>query len=63
MPSQKNTVRKTTFEKEQREKDEAFLKLKPTERLQVHEEMRKKIWGSLYKYKPLKGMKVIKKRI
>jgi hypothetical protein len=46
MPSQKVTLRKTTFEEEQSEKDEAFLKLKPTERLQIHEELRKKYGGN-----------------
>jgi hypothetical protein len=63
MPSQKITLRKTTFEEEQREKDEAFLKLKPTERLRIHEELRKKIWGQLYKHKSLRGMKVVKRKI
>jgi hypothetical protein len=63
METKKTIVRKVTFEEEQRMKDDAFLKLKPTERLRIHEELRKKIWGDLYRYKPLKGMKVTKKKV
>jgi hypothetical protein len=63
METKKITVRKVTFEEEQKLKDDAFLKLKPTERLRIHEELRKKIWGDLYRYKSLKGMKVIKKNL
>jgi hypothetical protein len=45
MEIKKNTVRKVTFEEEQKMKDDAFLKLKPTERLRIHEELRKKNLG------------------
>jgi hypothetical protein len=55
-------VRKTTFEREQREKDEAFLKLTPIERLiqacEVRERMRKP--GVNYDYK---GMTVSLKKL
>lgn len=63
MEAKKIIVHKVTFEEEQRMKDDAFLKLKPTERLRIHEELRKKIWGDLYRYKPPKGMKVVKKSL
>jgi hypothetical protein len=63
MGTNKTIVRKVTFEEEQKMKDDAFLKLKPTERLRIHEELRKKIWGDLYRYKSLKGMKVVKKNL
>lgn len=54
-------VRKTTFEKEQKEKDEAFLKLSPLERLAVMYKAR------LLMYKPgvnysLEGKKVTVKK-
>lgn len=55
------SVRKTTFEEEQKIKDEAFLSLAPLERwrlrLITREKMRKK--GVNYSYA---GMKVIVKR-
>ena len=54
-------VRKTTFEEEQRMKDEDFLRLAPEERLRVHEELRKRIWGDRYNKLSLKGLKVVKK--
>lgn len=54
-------VKKTTFEEEQRAKDEAFLKLTPLERLayanRVRMKMRKQ--GINYSYE---GMKVTVKR-
>jgi hypothetical protein len=56
-------VKKTTFEEEQRMKDEAFLKLRPTERLRIHEQLRKRTWGSSYNKTSLKGLKVKKKDI
>ena len=58
MPNRKNKVVKVSFEEEQKMKDEAFLKLKPIERLRVHEEMRKRIWGDKYNKLSLKGLKV-----
>lgn len=56
-------VIKTSFDEEQQMKDAAFLKLKPTERLQIHEEMRKRIWGDKYNTPSLKGMKVFKRQM
>jgi len=58
---EKLVVRKTSFVDEQKMKDSAFLKLKPTERLLIHEELRKRIWGDQYNKLTLKGLKVIKK--
>ena len=57
----KQKIKKTTFAEEQREKDLEFLKLKPAERLRVHEIMRKRIWGDKYGKIILKGLKVRKK--
>lgn len=58
----KNFVRKTSFEEEQKMKDDAFLALDPLERwrlrLQTRELMRKK--GVNYSYE---GMKVTVKRL
>jgi hypothetical protein len=54
-------LKKTTFIEEQRLKDLEFLKLKPAERLRIHEEMRKRIWGDKYNKLSLKGLKVKKK--
>ena len=59
----KTTVRKTSFEEEQRMKDEAFLRLSPSERLRIHEDLRKRIWGSKYNKLSLKGMSVRKKQL
>jgi hypothetical protein len=57
----KVVVMKTTFEEEQRMKDEAFLKLKPAERLRIHEELRKRIWGDKYNRLSLRGLKITRK--
>ncbi len=57
----KSAVRVTSFEEEQREKDEAFLKLKPQERLKIHEQLRKRIWREKYNALSLKGLKVMRK--
>ncbi len=57
----KQKLKKTTFTEEQRLKDLEFLKLKPAERLRLHEVMRKRIWGDLYNKLSLKGLKVRKK--
>lgn len=58
----KKKVIKTTFEEEQKQKDEAFLKLTPLQRLaqmcRIREMMRKP--GVRYSYE---GMKVTVKRI
>jgi hypothetical protein len=65
MPKSKKkiVVVKTTADDEQRQKDEAFLKLKPVERLTIHEELRKRIWGKLYNKLSLKGLKVFKRSV
>ena len=63
MRSKKIIVRRTTFEEEQRMKDEAFLKLTPEHRFRIHEQMRKKIWGEKYNKQSLIGLKVIKKSL
>ena len=65
MPEKRSKVivKKTSFEEEQRMKDEAFLKLTPEERLKIHEQLRKRIWGSQYNKVSLKGLKVRKKEL
>ena len=50
-------VVKTTFEEEQREKDEAFLKLTPAQRLEIAFKMRKLMRRPGVKYS-YKGQKV-----
>jgi hypothetical protein len=57
----RTVVRKTNFEEEQRMKDEDFLNLRPEERLRIHEELRKRIWGDRYNRLSLRGLKVLKK--
>lgn len=57
----KTAVKKTSFEEEQRMKDEVFLALPPQERLRIHEQLRKRIWGSQYNKISFKGLKVYKK--
>jgi hypothetical protein len=59
----KIVVKKTSFEEEQKMKDEAFLKLRPEERLKIHEQLRKRIWGSEYNKLSLRGLKVRKKSL
>jgi hypothetical protein len=51
-------VRKTTFEEEQEDKNEDFLKLSPMERLAINEELRKRIWGEKYYSTIIPGSKV-----
>ncbi|HTH55784.1 MAG TPA: hypothetical protein VL728_07035 [Cyclobacteriaceae bacterium] len=63
MLKRSNRVLKTSFDEEQKMKDEAFLKLKPLDRLRIHEEMRKRIWGDKYGKLSLKGLKVTRKTI
>lgn len=58
-----NKVLKTSFEEEQKMKDAAFLKLRPIDRLRVHEEMRKRIWGDKYNKLSLRGLKVTMKKL
>lgn len=57
----KTVVKKISFEEEERLKDEEFLKLTPLERLKIHEQLRKRIWGEKYNKVKLKGLKVTKK--
>ena len=60
----RQVVKKLSPQDEQRLKDEEFLKLSPLERLRMHEQLRKKIWGKLYnKNTSLKGLKVTRKKI
>lgn len=59
----KIAVRIMSPEEEQRIKDEAFLKLKPSERLRLHERLRKKIWGDKYNKLKLEGLQVYKRPI
>lgn len=59
----KIVVIKTSFEEEQRMKEEAFMSLRPEERLKIHEQLRKRIWGSQYNKLSLKGLKVTKKSV
>jgi hypothetical protein len=56
-------VKKTTFDEEQLQKDEAFLLLAPTERLRLHEEMRRRIWGTQYEKASWNGLKVTRKNL
>lgn len=56
-------VKKTSFEEEQKAKDEEFLRLTPAERLRIHEQLRKRIWGDRYNKLSLNGLKVSKKPI
>ncbi|GIL22136.1 MAG: hypothetical protein BroJett042_06490 [Bacteroidota bacterium] len=58
----KQKLIKVTFEEEQQRKDLEFLKLTPAQRLQLHEIMRKRIWGSRYNKLTLKGLKVTKRK-
>ena len=58
----KIAVKKTSLNEEQETKDREFLKLKPIDRLRIHEELRRRIWGKLYNKASLKGLKVIKKK-
>lgn len=58
----KLVVTKTTPDEEQRQKDEAFLKLRPIQRLIIHEQMRKRIWGDKYNDVSLKRLRVIKQK-
>lgn len=60
---ERTMVRKTSFDEEQQMKEEAFLKMTPAERLRIHEQMRKRIWGKNYNKASLKGLKVTKKRL
>lgn len=59
----KQKVKRTTFDNEQSLKNQQFLLLTPTERLRVHEIMRKRIWGDKYNKLPLTGLKVTKKKL
>jgi len=58
-----NLVRKTSFEEEQRMKDEQFLSLSPAARLRIHEQLRKRIWGARYDSLTLEGLTVTKRLV
>ena len=60
---EKIRVVKTSPEAEQAAKDEAFLKLEPSERLRIHEELRKRIWRDRYNKLSLEGLKITKKPV
>ena len=54
-------VRKITFEQDIIEKNNAFLEMKPRERLAWNMEIQKKIWGSALRKSSFKNMRVIKR--
>lgn len=55
-------IKKTTPPQELQDKESYFLSLDHEQRLEMHEELRKKIWGNLYtKNKSFKGLKITKK--
>ena len=51
-------VRKTTFEKDLEEKEAYYFQLSPNERLEINEELRKRIWGEKYFNSVISGSKV-----
>lgn len=53
-------VRKITFEQDFIEKETAFLKMKPTDRLAWNMEIQSKIWGKALRKSSYKKMKVTK---
>ena len=53
-------VRKTTFEQDFFEKEKAFLKMSPKERLAWNMEIQRKIWGKALRKSSYRKMKVIK---
>ena len=53
-------VRKLTFEQDFIEKETAFLKMKPKERLAWNMEIQRKIWGKALRRSSYKKMKVSK---
>lgn len=55
-------VKITTFNKEQNQKDDEFIRLAPAERLKLHEIIRKRIWGDKYGTLVLRGLKVKKRK-
>jgi hypothetical protein len=63
MRTKKLKVIKTTPVEEQELKNLEFLKLSPSQRLRIHEQLRKRIWGNLYNKTRLKGLKVVKRFI
>lgn len=58
-----NKVNKMTFEEDVQLKQEMFLSLKPAERLTHSEELTRRIWREKYKYRSLKGIKVVKRTL
>ena len=55
-------LRKLTFDEEIKIKQDEFMSLKPVERLRHSEELAKRIWREKYKYKSLKGTKILKSK-
>jgi hypothetical protein len=53
-------VKKTTFEEEQEEKFKAWISLSGAERLEIHQQMLRRIYGD-WKSKPWAGQKVLKR--
>ena len=58
-----NKVNKMTFAEDAQLKQEMFLSLKPSDRLRHSEELAKRIWGKKYRYRSLKGLKVVKRKV
>lgn len=56
-------VRKITFEQDFVEKEMAFLKMKPKERLAWNMEIQQKIWGKALRKSSYKKMRVIKQSV
>ena len=57
-----NRVRKITFEQDFIEKETAFLKMTPQERLAWNYEIQKKIWGSALRKYSYRNMRVVKRK-
>jgi hypothetical protein len=55
-------VRKISFDQDIIEKETAFLKMKPKERLAWNMEIQKKIWGKALRKSSFKNMRVKKRK-
>lgn len=53
-------VRKITFEQDFLEKETAFLKMSPTERIAWNHEIQKKIWGKALRKYSYRKMRLVK---
>lgn len=51
-------VKKTTFEKDLEDKEAYYAQLSPSERLEINEELRKRIWGDKYFTSKISGARV-----